>query len=174
MTHMTLLTKNKISSIFSHCIKNPNGLMAEVGVFNGGFVQILSDAFPDAKIYAYDTFEGMPKSCWRTGEVHRVGEFKPCNDVIKALSNKKNVIVKKGIFPNTIGNENGFWMVHLDVDFYISTLNSLKVLIHRMSRGGAIFLDDWGWQNCPGVKQAAEDLGLKTVQTSEHQAAIYF
>jgi len=171
---MTLLNEEKIMAMLRHAVKNPTGLIAEVGVFNGGFTGILSDNFLDTKIYAYDTFEGMPESCWVKEEYHHVGEFKPQLDVVKTLNNRKNVIVRKGIFPESIQDETGFWMVHLDVDFYVSTLNSLKVLKDRMAKGGAIFLDDWDWPNCPGVRKAAEELGFTPVQTVEHQAVINF
>ena len=161
-------------AMLRHCAKNPAGLIAEVGVFHGGFTGILSDNFLDTKIYAYDTFEGMPESCWKEGEPHHIGEFKPKIDVVKMLNNRKNVVVRKGIFPESIGDETGFWMVHLDVDFYLSTLNSLKVLKDRMAKGGAIFLDDWDWPNCPGVRKAVEELGFNAIQTTEHQAVINF
>lgn len=171
---MTLLNEHKIAAILKHCFKNPTGLLGEVGVFNGGFTSILSDNFLDTKIYAYDTFEGMPESCWDKSEIHYVGEFKPHFDVIKILNNRKNVITRKGIFPDSIGDETGFWMVHLDVDFYLSTLNSLEVLRDRMAPGGAIFLDDWDWPNCPGVRKAVEELGFEAKETVEHQSVIYF
>ena len=171
---MTLLNEDKIKAIISHCLKKPTGQFGEVGVFNGGFTCILSDNFIDSKIYAYDTFEGMPESCWKENEIHYVGEFKPHFDVVKILNNRRNVITKKGIFPESIGDEKGFWMVHLDVDFYLSTLNSLRVLVDRMEKGGAIFLDDWDWPNCPGVRQAVEELGLEANQTVQHQAVIKF
>jgi hypothetical protein len=171
---VTLLNEDKIMAMLRHCAKNPAGLIAEVGVFHGGFTGILSDNFLDTKIYAYDTFEGMPESCWLKDEPHSVGEFKPEIDVVKMLNNRKNVVVRKGIFPESIGDETGFWMVHLDVDFYLSTLNSLKVLKDRMAKGGAIFLDDWDWPNCPGVRKAVEELGFNAIQTTEHQAVINF
>lgn len=171
---MTLLNDQKIVTMLRHAFKNPTGLIGEVGVFNGGFTGILSDNFLDTKIYAYDTFEGMPESCWAKDEIHYVGEFKPEVDVVRVLNNRKNVIVRKGIFPDSIQDETGFWMVHLDVDFYLSTLNSLKVLKDRMAKGGAIFLDDWDWPNCPGVRKAVEELGFNAIQTVEHQAVINF
>jgi hypothetical protein len=171
---MTLLNDQKIVTMLRHALKNPTGLIGEVGVFNGGFTGILSDNFLDTKIYAYDTFEGMPESCWVKDEFHYVGEFKPELDVVRILNNRKNVVVRKGIFPDSIQDETGFWMVHLDVDFYLSTLNSLKVLKDRMAKGGAIFLDDWDWPNCPGVRKAVEELGLNAIQTVEHQAVINF
>jgi hypothetical protein len=171
---MTLLNDQKIVTMLRHALKNPTGLIGEVGVFNGGFTGILSDNFLDTKIYAYDTFEGMPESCWVKDEHHYVGEFKPELDVVRILNNRKNVVVRKGIFPDSIQDETGFWMVHLDVDFYLSTLNSLKVLKDRMAKGGAIFLDDWDWPNCPGVRKAVEELGFNAIQTVEHQAVINF
>lgn len=171
---MTLLNEQKIITMLRHGFKNPTGLIAEVGVFNGGFTGILSDNFLDSTIHAYDTFEGMPESCWSEFEPHLAGEFKPELDVIKMLNNRKNVVVHKGIFPGSIGDETGFWLVHLDVDFYLSTLNSLKILKDRMAKGGAIFLDDWDWDNCPGVRKAVEELGFTAIQTVEHQAVINF
>ena len=171
---MTLLSNEKIVAMLRHCMRNPKGLIGEVGVFNGGFTSILSDNFLDTTIYAYDTFEGMPESCWKNGEYHVVGEFKPEVDVVRILNNRKNVVVRKGIFPDSIGDETGFWMVHLDVDFYLSTLNSLRVLKDRMAPGGAIFLDDWDWAHCPGVRQAVEELGFKAIETAKYQAVINF
>jgi len=171
---MTLLNEEKITTMVRHAVKNPKGLIAEVGVYNGGFTEILSDSLLDATIYAYDTFEGMPESCWVKEEYHHIGEFKPELDVVKMLNNRKNVIVRKGIFPASIQDETGFWMVHLDVDFYVSTLKSLRVLKDRMAKGGAIFLDDWDWPNCLGVRKAVEELGLNAIQSVKHQAVINF
>ena len=156
-----------VGPILDHCKKNPTLPMAEVGVYDGRITSILSNAFLDSTIYAYDTFEGLPESCWTEGEPHQIGEFKPTHDVVKSLSNRKNVVVRKGLFPESIGEESGFWMVHLDLDFYLSTLNSLKVLIPRMAKGGAIFLDDWNWYMCPGVRKATEELGLEVETSSE-------
>jgi O-methyltransferase len=170
----TLLSEEKIDTILAHCRNRPDGLFGEVGVFNGGFTCILSDLFIDAKIFAYDTFCGMPEKCWVKSEHHTVGEFKPKFDVLKILGNRRNVTTREGIFPDTIADETGFWMVHLDVDFYLSTLNSLKVLKDRMAKGGAIFLDDWDWPHCPGVRQAVEELGFKAIDTVKHQAVIQF
>jgi hypothetical protein len=171
---ITLLSGEKIESILAHCRKKTDGLFGEVGVFNGGFTCILSDMFTDARIFAYDTFEGMPEECWEKSEHHVVGEFKPQFDVLKILGNRKNVTTRKGIFPETIENESGFWMVHLDVDFYLSTLNSLVKLRERMMPGGAIFLDDWDWPHCPGVRRAVEELDMKAIQTAPNQAIIQF
>jgi hypothetical protein len=43
-----------------------------------------------------------------------------------------------------------------------------------MAKGGAIFLDDWDWDNCPGVRKAVEELGFTATQTVENQAVINF
>jgi O-methyltransferase len=170
----TLLSHQKIEQILRHCKNNPSANMAEIGVFNGGFTCILSDMFLDATIYAYDTFEGMPEKCWEQSEHHVVGEFKPQFDVVKLLNNRRNVRTIKGVFPDTIKDEGNFWMVHLDVDFYLSTLNALNCIKDRMMPGGVVFLDDWDWPHCPGVRKAVEELGFKAVKTAEHQAKIVF
>lgn len=165
---------HKLKPIIEHCLKNPTAPMAEAGVFDGGVVGILSDNFLDSTIYAYDTFEGLPEACWTKDEPHQAGQFKPTHDVIKFLSNRKNVVVRKGLFPESIGEESNFWMVHLDLDFYLSTLNALKILIPRMAKGGIIFLDDYEWHMCPGVKKATDELGLHVKINPHWQGVLTF
>jgi hypothetical protein len=51
-----------------------------------------------------------------------------------------------------------FCFVHIDVDLYQPTRDSLEFFYPRMSPGGMIVCDDYGYVNCPGAKQACDEL----------------
>ena len=147
------------------------GSVAEIGVAGGGVVKRIAKQFPTRTVYAYDTFEGMPQTKWVEGEKHKVGEF--CfAGTEERLRQFSNVVVRKGVFPDTLGDEKGFVVVHLDVDWYTSTKDSLEAILPRMAKGGRIILDDWEWCACPGVKRAVLELGLNAIQTVDYQAEI--
>lgn len=155
--------------------RNVPGVVAEVGVYRGGVLRELAGAFPERKVYGYDTFEGMPEDFWREGEVVQPGWFADTSleKVRDAVSSCKNVVLVPGMFPST-GIDDTYAFVHLDVDFYASTLEALKWLAPRMAQGGVIVLDDWDWPQCPGVREAVEELNLHADPTVIFQAAIYF
>lgn len=149
------------------------GPIAEIGVAAGGVIERLAIRFSDRQIYAYDTFTGIPKEKWQEGEFVKPGDFSsPGTEIL--LLRFPNVVVKKGIFPDTLGDENGFVVVHLDCDLYRSTLESLIALGPRMAKDGVIILDDWEWKFCPGVKRAVDELGLKAIRTVDYQAEIRY
>ena len=166
-----IIGSDRYAVIASRIRSAGDGLIAEVGVAEGGVVENLSREFPERTIYAYDTFSGLPAEKWQEGEIHHPGEFQPGN-AEACLSRLSNVVVRKGIFPNTLGDETGFVVVHLDVDFYLSTLEALKALLPRMVHGGRIILDDWKWRGCPGVERAVKELGLTAIPTCPMQAEI--
>jgi len=154
------------------------GHVAEVGVFRGGVLRELSRVFPARTVFGFDTFTGLPAEHDSPGwEVCKPGMFSEARlgDVRSSLRDCKNVELVPGLFPDTGEAIDGsFAFVHLDVDFYLATLRSLEFLVPRMSPGGAIVLDDWEWQHCPGVKRAVDELRLPAVEVSTFQAMIKF
>ena len=50
-----------------------------------------------------------------------------------------------------------FCLVHLDVDLYDPTLDTLKFFYPRMSPGGLMICDDSGLSKCPGARLAMEE-----------------
>ena len=47
-----------------------------------------------------------------------------------------------------------FCFVHLDVDLFQPTLDSLSFFYDKMSPGGIILCDDYGFITCPGARKA--------------------
>ena len=54
-----------------------------------------------------------------------------------------------------------FCLVHLDVDLYDPTMDTLKFFYPRMSPGGLMICDDSGLDKCPGARLAMEEFFAK-------------
>ena len=156
---------------------NVNGSVAEAGVFRGDFAQYINYAFPDKKLYLCDTFESFDKD-EASNEIKKgyidkdfISVF--CNTsvdlVMSKMHYKENVIVKKGLFPNTMKDINDeFAFVSLDMDLENSILEGLRYFYPRLSKGGYIFIHDYnnvyhGVKNAVQRYQTESDCRLSTV-----------
>lgn len=150
-----------------------SGVAAECGVYKGGTLRMIAQACPDRPVYGFDTFTGLPQEMWQDGEPHGVGDFRDTalDEVRAVVSELANVELVQGVFPASAADLAAlrFAFVHLDLDWYRSTRDALEWLLPRMSQGGAIVLDDYGWKHCPGVKQAIEELALAVEVTVPFQ-----
>jgi len=54
-----------------------------------------------------------------------------------------------------VSNET-FRLVHIDVDLYQPTMDSLAFFYPRLSNSGVIVLDDYGFTTCPGAYKAVK------------------
>jgi hypothetical protein len=79
--------------------------------------------------------------------------------VTEYLSEFKNIQINKGWIPQRFSDveHNRFCFVHIDVDLYQSTLNSISFFYPRMNAGGIILCDDCGFTSCPGATKAIND-----------------
>lgn len=141
-----------------------NGSVAEVGVFKGEFAQYINVAFPDSKLYLFDTFEGFDAK-EALQEVKNgncsdsfVQAYKNTN-IAKVLNKMKylnNIEVKQGFFPDSLdGLEDMFQFVSIDVDFEESIYNALVYFYPRMIEGGYIFVHDYN-SDLRGVEKAVD------------------
>ena len=135
------------------------GDIAEVGVFQGGSAKLICEAKKDKKLYLFDTFTGLPQVSendthfghkhWYDNEFSNTSE-----ESIKKLLNKyDNVDIIKGIFPESGKKiiKNKFCFVHLDVDLYKSTIDSLRFFFPKMVEGGIILIHDY---HSDGIQKA--------------------
>lgn len=131
------------------------GDIAEVGVAAGATAKILCEVKGNKSLFLFDTFEGLPKvdsvdePCFSEKQF-----YSPLAHVKKVLKGYQNVFFYKGLFPASAkGLENkNFSFVHLDVDLYSSTLDSLKWFYPRLNRGGMIISHDY--HRARGVREA--------------------
>lgn len=121
------------------------GDLAEVGVYRGGSARLICEVKGDTPLHLFDTFEGIPEVGKLDVDVTR-GQFKADFEAVKNyLKDCPNTYFYKGWFPQTAGpiENRKFSFVHLDVDTYQSTLDSLKFFYPRMNPGGVIMSHDY-------------------------------
>ena len=147
---------NKITELLKS-IKN-RVCIAEVGTGGGGSADPLTDNY-DGEVYLFDTFEGLPHEDPQDN-YHHSGEMKFSEEIVREkYKDKKNVIITKGVFPQTasVVADKLFLFVHLDVDMYRSYKECLEFFYPRMIPGGIIVFDDYGAPTCLGAKIAIDE-----------------
>lgn len=140
---------------------NVEGLIAEAGVYKGGSARLLATMFPDREILLFDSFEGMLENDLDSSGGHKKGDFSDISleQVQEYLKDKSNCRFFKGWFPETADflTSEIFSLVHIDMDYYQSTVSSIDVFWKRMNINGVMIFDDYEWVACPGVKKALQE-----------------
>ena len=155
-----------LESFAKECkIKNLDGNVAELGVFQGEFAKKINEFFPNKTLYLFDTFEGFDERDLRseTNDVKENGIGHLNDTSIEIVMSKmlypKNVIIKKGWFPESaVGLDNEkFCFVNLDPDLYEPILAGLEFFYPKMVKGGVILIHDYFNKGYPGVRQAVSE-----------------
>ena len=144
------------------------GDVIEIGVFKGGTASIIAKKLKEMdssrKLYLCDTFAGVVKtskndSFYSDGDIkHEDESF--VEDLIKKTSAFKNFIILKGIFPDETAHlvsSKKFSLVHIDVDVYYSAKNIIDWIWPKMSKGGVLIAQDFGYQASRGVTKIIEE-----------------
>jgi O-methyltransferase len=143
------------------------GSVLEVGVWRGGSGSLMAQraaalGFPDT-VYLCDTWEGVVK----TGEVdtyYRDGKHDDTSrEIVESLVQRlglSNVELLQGIFPDDTASRveaEEFRLCHIDVDVYQSASDVLDWVWPRLSRGGVVVYDDYGFPACPGITRFVDE-----------------
>ncbi len=150
---------------FMRFTNNVSGDLAECGCYVGVSAWFMAKEAPNKKLFLFDSFEGlsMPDSedSTRQGvQEWQSGDLKTTEDVLrKNISEFSHIHILKGWIPERFQEvaERQFCLVHIDVDLYQPTLDSLKFFYPRLSPGGVIVMDDYGFLTCPGATKAAHE-----------------
>lgn len=158
----TLITADRLfvlEMLSKQCSSFNIGSIIECGVYKGGSLKLLAETNPNTVVYGLDTFEGMP-DVNKKFDLHNKGDFRETSEeeVLKYV-NSSNLILIKGFIPDTfksLENEK-FCFVHIDVDIYQSVVDCVDFLLPRLSVGGVMIFDDYGFPSCPGAKKAVDE-----------------
>lgn len=151
--------------LISNQIKDLDGEVAEVGVFQGEFAQLINKKFPDRKLYLFDTFESFSKEEFNKEQSEGNCEqdfydiFQNTNEqrVLERMPFPNKCIIRKGLFPvSAEGIEEKFVFVSIDVDFEKSIYDCMCWFYPRIVEGGMIFVHDYNNKKLFGVKKAIE------------------
>ncbi len=147
------------------CKKVP-GCFLEVGVANGGSGALLSAIAKDQnkKCYLADTWEGVVKSGEKdttfSGGEFDYAETEVVLHLLSGLNTLNNTHLLKGIFPDETADkiDENISLIHVDVDTYQSCKDVFEWAKSKMSIGGVIVFDDYGFLGLEGVTRFANEL----------------
>ena len=160
------------------------GEVAEFGVFRGHTALALhawlERSGSDKRLFLFDSFEGMPGSPhpldrhWRARDL--AGD---AQGVEQLFQESKRVQIVRGFFSDSLRQWPSlrFCFCHVDCDLYSSTMECLEYLHPRLSPGGAVVFDDYGFRRCAGAREAIREFASRrsisylTLPTGQ---AIYF
>ena len=139
------------------------GDFVECGVWKGFCSAVITDYLDFKHIpktyYLYDTFEGIPEG-YDTEKHNSPLLSEPGLDekVIERFRKHPNVRVIKGIVPQSFEQAvpEKVAFLHLDMNSSKSEIEALEALFEKVSSGGVIVFDDYGWTGY-SAQQLAED-----------------
>lgn len=142
------------------------GEMAECGCYRGASAWFIANEAPGATLHLFDSFSGLPRpsekdrlpgtsmSFWSEGVLSASEE-----EVRTILGSLPNIRIHKGWIPEPFASVEHlrFSLVHIDVDLYQPTWDSLQFFYPKLSPNGIIVLDDYGFKTCPGALKASDE-----------------
>lgn len=154
------------------------GDTVECGVLDGATSYLICNAAKKLGIHkrhhAFDSWEGLSDVLpedhtenklntffWKKGDLSVSQET-----TMKNLAAFDSISYYKGWIPSRFKEveEISFSFVHIDVDIYQPTRDSLEFFYPRMNPGGIILCDDYGYHTCPGAKKAFDDFMLDKIE----------
>lgn len=158
----TLCTPDRLENLAALCDHlNENqipGDFVECGTYKGGSAAVLSTRLGERHLWLYDSFQGLPPTNEKDGEDAKwwIGECVGTIADLKAVMNTVGTsetayTIKPGWFETTFQQElpEQIALLHCDADWYDSVMLVLETFYPRISPGGCIVLDDFGyWEGC--------------------------
>jgi O-methyltransferase len=148
-------------------IQNISGDTVECGVFKGASSYlILKTNSNKKKHHIFDSFQGLSKPIEKDKPKKKNITQWGKNDlsypeiqVKKNLLNFSNVFYYKGWIPTRFNEikKNKFSFIHIDVDLYQPTFESISFFYNKINKGGIILCDDYGFETCPGACKAMDE-----------------
>ena len=150
-----------LGQLFRMCVNLP-GDTAECGVFNASSSILICEAIArhgyQKTHHLFDSFEGISAPGEKDGEYWAEGNLTCAEEVaLKNLEPWKDCVQSwKGWIPDRFDEvaDREFCFVHIDVDLFDPTKDSLEFFYPRMVEGGIIVCDDYGFETCPGATEA--------------------
>jgi hypothetical protein len=147
---------------------NIPGDLAECGVYKGASSHLILKANQgtNKQMHIFDSFAGLsePKKedmpvnnrsfHWQKSDLSATEEL-----VRQNLKQFSNVAYYPGWIPDRFAEvkDKKFSLVHIDVDLYQPTLDSVEFFYDKMNPGGLIICDDYGYETCPGARRAMDE-----------------
>ncbi len=157
-----------------------HGHIVEFGAYRGGnaifMAAVASQILPGVRVYALDTFEGMPDTDKAKDAVH-MGDFADVDLAeLEAYAKQlglSNLEFRKGLFQDTaaeVFEEAGaVSLAHIDCDTYSAVAYAYDVVRGFMVPGGYLVFDDATASTCLGATEAVEERVIRRDGLSSEQ-----
>ncbi|MGB9687499.1 TylF/MycF/NovP-related O-methyltransferase [Thermogutta sp.] len=159
-------------------VRSVPGILVEVGVWRGGTGVLLAcrarQLGIDSPIFLCDTFNGVVKASQRDA-FYRGGEHADASpEIVERLAETLGIArieILRGIFPDETGPLLPLGPIrfcHIDVDTHDSAADSFRWIWPRLSAGGIVVFDDYGFSQCAGVASFVDSLRGQPGQVVVH------
>jgi len=157
------------------------GAVAEAGCYRGFSSSLLcayqkrkDPSFDGKGFHLVDSFEGLSEPTESDLDRDPAGDVAPRAEkhlytagvdlVRAALSEYPAVTFHKGWIPDVFRHipEQRYRFVHVDVDLYEPTRDSLSYFFPRLVPGGILVVDDYGYLDFPGARRAVDEFAKET------------
>ena len=147
-------------SKFAEAVAEIEGDTADCGVFEGLSSYVICRALAGTRRrhHVFDSFEGLSEPGTNDGSHWTEHALSAAQDVVQRnLAEFSFVDYHAGWIPDRFEDvaDIQFALVHVDVDLYQPTRDTVAFFDRRMVEGGFMVLDDHGFAVCPGARQAA-------------------
>jgi O-methyltransferase len=139
------------------------GDVLEVGVWRGGTGAFLTTNSPNKLVYLADTFTGVVNPSdndfsYNGGE-HADTSVQIVEELLKSIGSS-NYFLLQGEFPSETGHliPDSLCFVHIDVDVYDSARQIWEFIQGRISLGGVVVFDDYGFSSTDGVTKLVNEI----------------
>jgi hypothetical protein len=148
------------------CVQdNVPGAFVDCGCFNGGSSVMMSSGAPSREVWAFDSFEGLPEAGPRDPDrAHDlvgalVASERNVQEAFSRFAFPERLHVVKGwfaeTFPEAARTIEQAAILHVDGDWYESVRLTLETFEPKVSPGGFVVIDDYGWWE--GAKEATHE-----------------
>lgn len=160
----TVVSQDRLWNLWelSNICLHIEGEFWECGVYKGGSGKLLSKVAKkkNKTIRLFDTFEGMP-DVNPDIDFHHAGDFDDVqfNHIKNFIGRDDHIEYMQGIIPATFDglDDCKIAFAHIDVDIYQSVKDCLEFIWPRLTFGGIVVADDYGFATCLGAKKAFDE-----------------
>jgi hypothetical protein len=140
------------------------GEVAECGVYEGATSFLIASELRrvglSRRVLLFDSFQGLSVPGAKDGDFWTAGGLTAEESKAREnMSEFQSAEFYCGWIPERFDEiaDCSFALVHIDVDLYQPTFDSLEFFYPRMVRGGLIICDDYGFTTCPGARTAMDE-----------------
>ncbi len=146
-------------------VSQVSGDMVECGTYIGATARLMVQACMPygKKLHVFDSFEGVSEPSAFDGTHWQKGFLSAGEDIVHAqlsrFATEGDYTLYKGWIPEKFHEVKDikFSFVHIDVDLYEPTRDSIEFFYSRMNAGAVCICDDYGCWTCPGATKAIDD-----------------